>query len=219
MPGFLDKNAPNPVAEYSRYIEGDILGKIVLKSFLVHLIGVSEKDIYIPLSRYGDIDTPRALTADAQVRISGKWLDVEIKCAHVNIANRTRGDTNENWAFGKLLVTDARRTKQKYDVLFAAGVLALGLEEPDYWEYLKELKSRHKRAGREFKIDAAPHETDFLTRCGFFVIPHADVSTNYFRITVSAIPESRYNSYFAWGHDRRRAKEIWRSALAASRGT
>jgi hypothetical protein len=180
---------------------------------------MSEKDIYIPLSRYGDVDTQRQLAADAQVKTSNGWLDVEIKCAHVNIANRTRGDTNENWAFGKLLVTDTRRTKQKYDVLFAAGILALGLEDPEYWRHLNDLGRQLKGSGREFKVDAAPHEAAFLDRCGFFVLPLADITRNYFRVTVSAIAKSRYNRYFAWGYDPKQAKRIWQSAVGSTDGT
>lgn len=41
MAGFLDKNAPSPESEYSRYLDGDILGKFLPKAFL--LIGLDIK--------------------------------------------------------------------------------------------------------------------------------------------------------------------------------
>ena len=58
-----------------------------------------------------------------------------------------------------------------YDFLFAVGVLEVGLEDPAYWAYLRKAASCQSEAGREFKIDALPHESEFLVRCGFFLIP------------------------------------------------
>jgi hypothetical protein len=52
MSGFLDPNAPSIEAEYPRYINGDIRGKILFKNFLLHRIGISPENIYIPLGRY-----------------------------------------------------------------------------------------------------------------------------------------------------------------------
>jgi hypothetical protein len=56
MAGFLDPRAPSIEAEYARYLDADILGKIVFKNFLIHRAGAAQAPLHIPLGRYGDRD-------------------------------------------------------------------------------------------------------------------------------------------------------------------
>lgn len=213
MAGFLDAGAPNLTAEYGRYIDGDILGKMLFKSFLVNIIGLNESQVYVPVGRYGDVKGRSSLRADAQVDVDKERLDVELKCARVNIANRTRGDTQPNWAFGKLLATPQGINRQSYDFAFAVGVLALGLEDPGYWDYLAQNARLHLEAGRDFKLDAAPHEAPYLMRCGFFLIPYGDIRTNFFRVTVSSIPTNQNRTFFAWGYEQDECRNIWSNCI------
>ena len=203
MAGFLDSRAPSIQAEYLRYLDGDILGKLIFKNFLVNIIGLSADDIYIPLGTWGDIGVGRDCRADAQFQSDAQWLDVEIKCAHINIANRTRGDLNENWAFTQLLKTP-KGTPRKYDLAFAVGIRSLGFEDPRYWPYLEE---------HGFEITRLPHESQFLNRCGFLVMPFSDIPKNYFRVTLPALPKSQYFKYFAWGREPDKCLDIWNTTI------
>ena len=54
MSGFLDKGAPSTEAEYIRYLEGDIFGKIIFKNFALNILKIPERDVKIPIGKWGD---------------------------------------------------------------------------------------------------------------------------------------------------------------------
>jgi hypothetical protein len=49
MQGFLDPSAPSILAEYSRYLDSDILGKILFRNFFLNVLKFRENEIYVPL--------------------------------------------------------------------------------------------------------------------------------------------------------------------------
>jgi hypothetical protein len=51
MSGFLDADAVSVEAEYTRYINPDVLRKIVLKNFAINILGLQDRQVRIPLSR------------------------------------------------------------------------------------------------------------------------------------------------------------------------
>jgi hypothetical protein len=55
MSGFLDEFAASIEAEYTRYLDPDLLGKIVFKKFALNVLGIEKDSIKIPLSRHGDL--------------------------------------------------------------------------------------------------------------------------------------------------------------------
>ena len=63
---------PSICAEYFRYVEKDILGKILFKNFFLNVLNFPEEAIYIPLGRSPRYDT-RKIVGDAQVLADGKW--------------------------------------------------------------------------------------------------------------------------------------------------
>ena len=72
---------------------------------------------------------------DGHVDIGPRRVTFEVKCARINIANRSLGYTSENWAFVNLLHSPGK-TAKSYDILVAIGVLTLGLEDERYWQYV-----------------------------------------------------------------------------------
>ena len=54
MTGFLDLSAPNTAAEYARHVDGDILGKLIVRNFLINRIELPAESIFTPVGRYGD---------------------------------------------------------------------------------------------------------------------------------------------------------------------
>lgn len=214
MPGFLDQSAPSPEAEYSRYLDGDILGKLIAKNFLMNRVGYSANDIYIPVGRYGDADIKfgsGAITrdpGDGHIQTPSGKITFEIKCARINIANRHAGQTAENWAFTNIRLSPAKVHK-KYDILIAIGVLVRGMEDSSYWGHLKRVQEEYKSKGLDVVLDAKPHESAFLNICGFFVVPFGEIPTNFFRLTIPRISKSAtYSRFFAWGHDMDRCKSV-----------
>lgn len=148
MAGFLDKTAPSTESEYSRYLDGDILGKILAKNFLVNRLGYSHDAVFIPVGRYGDADNKYAKSGlvvrdpgDGHVQTDAGVLTFEIKCARINVANRHLGQKAGNWAFTNILRSPGKAEKG-YDLLIAIGVLVLGLEDSRYWDNLKSSNSR-----------------------------------------------------------------------------
>ena len=138
MSGFLDANAPSVDVEYSRYLDGDILGKLIAKNFLRNRIGYQHDHIVIPVGRHGDARSKYAQAgkvdrdaADGRVKTKKGDVTVEIKCARINIANQCNGRELENWAFGDILLSPTKKQK-KYDVLIAIGLRTLGLENGRY---------------------------------------------------------------------------------------
>jgi hypothetical protein len=212
MAGFLDVGAPTVNAEYGRYVDGDLLGKIVFKNFMHNRLGFEKDAIRIPLGRFGDAGSAWNCCADAQVAVGKRWLDIEIKCARINIPNRARGGLNENWAYAKILRTSTGERK-RFDVIFFIGVRTLGMEDPRYWKYMREVARECDSARVPFRQNAMPHQEEFLSICSFIIMPRAKVPEHYFRVMLSALPESTYSKYQAWGHDPTRCRTRWKSAL------
>lgn len=213
MAGFLDSFAPSIAAEYTRYIEGDALGKILFKNFLRHRIGVTDEQIYVPRGRHGDVEADRVIKAGAQVSLNQSWKDIEIKCARINKANRYRGADKEDWAFTSLLTTGRNKEPKNYDIAVAIVVRVLGHEESAYWDYLQLRADALRKQQIEFGIDCLPHEDTYLNLCGFFVIPYSQIETDYFRVHFTALSHCRYHRFFAWGHNPDRCRQIWLSAI------
>lgn len=215
MPGFLDRQAPSPEAEYVRFLEGDVFGKLILKSYLVRVIGIDESNIRIPIGKWGDMDAESHGVADASVFIEGSWLTIEVKLARLNIANKTKGQTQTNWAFNNILRSPSKATKA-YDILFAVGVNVLGFENPGYWAHFRRTVSELAAVDPTLSEQILPHEPAFLNLCGAFVLPFASIPNNHFRVTVRALSASSFSKYFSLLNDRVRCKELWASALAAT---
>lgn len=213
MSGFLDNNAPSIEAEYGRYLDGDILGKVIAKNFLLNVIGYDVSQVYIPVGRYGDaaekynghvLRDP----GDGHVQTGNGRVTFEIKCARINIANRYKSEIAENWAFVNIKTSPAKVPKA-YDVLIAIGLRTLGLEDPRYWDHLCQLRERYGTQGREVQVNAQPHEQAYLTRCTFFLLRHQELKTNFFRLTLRSMGKSPYHLVAADGDDIERCKALW----------
>ena len=222
MTGFLDRHAPNIPAEYSRYLDGDILGKILAKNLLLNVLGYSDDRIFIPLGRYGNADVKYATPdkvlhdpGDGHVMHEDRKVTFEIKCARINIANRSRGSTQENWAFSNVRTTP-KRVPKKYDVLIAVGLRTLGLEDERYWKYLEQVKALRAKQKRHFNVTSAPHEASFLATCSFFIMPMKEVPTNNFRLHVDAVDKGIYGKFRGWGDESERCRKLWRQAVDGS---
>ena len=219
MAEILDPLAPSESAEYARYLDGDLIGKILTRNLLVNRFGYKSESIFTPLGRYGDARVKYSQSGvlhdpgDGHIEIDGMRITFEVKFARINIANRARGDTKKNWAFINLKNSPGKAEK-KYDILIAIGALTLGLEDENYWLDLNSvLGGLHMRA-LPANINAMPHELDYLSLCSFFIIPMNKLPTNYFRVNVDSIESSQYGQYRAWGHDEARCKEVWVNALS-----
>lgn len=215
MPGFLDKQAPSPEAEYVRFLEGDVFGKLILKSYLLRVIGLNESDIQIPIGKWGDMDSESHGLADASVRIHDRWLAVEVKLARLNIANKTKGQTEPNWAFNNILRSPSKAAKE-YDILFAVGVNVLGFENPSYWDYFRNTVSTLSGHDPALTENVLPHDPAFLNLCGAFVLPFSAIPNNHFRVTLRALGASRFNECFSWLNDVGRCKRNWENAVPAA---
>ncbi|MNB92436.1 hypothetical protein D3C75_395390 [compost metagenome] len=219
MAGFLDKNAPSEEAEYSRYFDGDILGKIITKNFLMNCVGYTADEIFVPVGRYGDANTKYSNInqicldpGDGHIKTQSGNLTFEIKCARINIANRHAGKSAENWAFSNIRRTP-KKSEKKYDLLIAVGMNLLGLEDQNYWAHLQESKNKIQQGGGNFSLETMPHQPEFLNLCSFFIVPFKDVEKNYFRVTLHKISKSLYHQNLAPGSDPDRCAEVWRNAL------
>jgi len=215
VPGFLDSQAPSKEAEYVRFLEGDIFGKYLFKSYLTHVVGLQESSIGIPIGKWGDIGAQHQSAADASVLVHERWLSVEIKLARLNIANKTHGQTQPNWAFNNILHSPSKAKKQ-YDLLFAVGVNVLGFENPRYWQHMKEAAMYLAERGVVITPDVLPHQPEFLHLCGAFVMPLSKVPTNHFRVTLRALPASPFNEHFSWLGNSEKARILWARATAAA---
>ena len=217
MPGFIDPNAPDIATEYSRFIDGDILGKIIFKNFMLNRIGVNTDSIVIPRGRHGDVEASETLPADARLLLPERACDIEIKCARINVANRSRGDRNENYSFYGFLNTRDTKDDRTYDIAVAICVRVLGIEEPEYWQHLEAHEQKLASQGHHFAPTALPHEPEFLNICGFFIVPRCDIQSNQWRVTISG-NSSRcpYWGHFAWGHDASACQHRWQTAFSAS---
>jgi len=221
LTGFLDQSAPGILAEYSRYIDGDLLGKLITKNYLVRRLGYAPEQIYIPLGRYGDAQvkfakrgTVQKDLGDGHVETDSARVSFEIKCARINIRNQYLGYKAHDWAFVNLIRSPGGIAKT-YDVLIAIGLVTLGLEQEGYWEHLREVCTNLEKAGHPSDINALPHKEAFLSFCSFFVIPRVCVKTNYFRALVDSVDSRWVAPYRAWGYNATRCKEVWTNALVA----
>jgi hypothetical protein len=215
MPGFLDKNAPSPEAEYVRFLEGDVFGKLIFKSYLLRVLNLPENDFIIPIGKWGDMGAEFHGAADALVRVDGRWLDIEIKLARLNIANKTKGQTEPNWAFNNILHSPSKAAKS-YNILFAVGINVLGFENPEYWSHFRSAVSALSSETPRLSESVMPHEPEFLSLCGAFVMPYSEIPTNHFRVTRRALSASHFNKYFSELSDTERSRSNWRKAVAAT---
>jgi hypothetical protein len=181
MPGFLDPRAPSIEAEYTRYLDNDILGKILFKNLCRNVLRFPDDELYVPLGKWGDIGGRLVPKADAVIEQAGRRLEIEVKCAKVNIANRYAGRTRKTWSFGRFLTTPAGQ-RREFDIAVGIGVMLLGLEEPRYWEYLDQYKRELQLKQILVAPHAQPHEAMFLPMCGFFIMPLEAVRTNRFAL-------------------------------------
>jgi hypothetical protein len=224
MSSVLDPAAPGVDAEYARYIDGDLLGKIIARNLLTNVIGHSPADIFTPIGRYGDADVKYADASrvasdpgDGHVETAQGRVTFEIKLSRLNMGNRKTNQLAENWAFQNILRTPGRVDK-RYDILIAIGLNSRGLEDREYWQHLKATHAALMKAGHPSNEDAMPHEREFLSRCSFFVLPRKWAPTNFFRINVHTVERKRYGRYRAWGHDEQRCRAVWNDALKGLAG-
>jgi hypothetical protein len=222
MEWLLDPKAPSIAAEYGRYLDGDFLGKILFKNTAENIFGIPVfgDGNQIPSGSQRHEGRPHHLPGDALIRVHGRPAHVEIKFSHLLIDKHPdyrRGDT---WQFAYCRYTSkARRAKLHYDILFAIGLLAPPAGEDEYWG----IDSFRRLAGRnnvpicdsDIDLEALPHESRFLSRCGVFCMPFKEIEANTMRPAVRRITKYKYNEYFAWGHDTNGIKRIWDRAVNA----
>lgn len=216
MAGFIDPQAPDILTEYSRFVGDDFLGKVIFKNFLLNRIGILHDQIHIPRGRHGDVGAQDKSAADARVRIELGSLNVEVKCARINVANRSRGDKNENYQFfGWTRTRDLLKAKE-FDLAVAICVGVPGIEESGYWEYLPAKQQALSKRGIEFNATAFPHEAVFLNVCSFFILPRHAIQSNQWRVTFSGTGKSKSPYWYAhaWGYDRVDCLKKWNNALA-----
>jgi len=221
MTGFLDLSAPNTAAEYARYVDGDILGKLIVRNFLVNRVELPPEAIFIPVGRYGDAAVKYANVGkvshdpgDGHVDLPTGRLTFEIKLARINIANRSRGGADENWAFVNLKHSPGKAEKS-YHLLIAVGLSTLGLEDDRYWMHLRQLDTKLRAKGLPSRLDSLPHEDEYLSRCSFFLIPRTNLKYNYFRVNLTSVNKSAYASYLARGSDTVGCRKQWTNAVLA----
>jgi hypothetical protein len=216
MSGFLDPYAVSIKAEYTRYLDADLLGKIVFKNFARNVLGIKEESIRIPLSRRGDLGTYKD-SADAGIRFENRSYSVETKISRWCVQKRNKIDPIPRWAFSGLKHSAKGTERGQYDLVFAVGINAPGLEDSiGYWRHLHSLKKEAEKEGRDFDLSVWPHEPEFLNQCGIYVLPRQFIfkylkNTPY--ITIRTIPERRDYDFFSWGHDISRLRKIWQRAI------
>lgn len=216
MSGFLDPNAVSVIAEYTRYLDPDILGKIVLKNFAIHVLGLESRDIRVPVSRHGDAGNYKDF-CDAGIRLRGRTYSLETKCSRHILAKKTRVlSPSPRWNFGRLLYSArSRRQRTDYELLFAVGIDSPGFEDSAaYWRHLHAIRTKHRKEGRPFSFSVWPHEPAFLERCGFFIIPRVAIRVDQLDVTLAAIERRPDFEFFSWGHDIQRLRAVWQHALA-----
>ena len=212
MAGFLDKYADSIEAEYAASIDGDMLGKFVLKNFLLHCLRLSEQDFEVPVGRNGDIELGSGFPGDALIHNQRHPRVIEIKLSRAFIRHTHRDTVNVAWLFSKLLRTD-KKLPRRYDILVAIGIMTPSLGSYRYLSHIdsvaKEFGLPHRRSRRW----VLPHEPEFLSKCGFLIMPRRDVDKNHIDLTVRAVKTSRYSDFFAWGIDRQGCRRLWDNAF------
>src|SRR5277367_244833 len=123
MGGFLDKNAASIETEYVSCLDGDYLGKVLFKNFLLNVIRFNESDrrFKIVIGKNGDTDLDSNFPGDALLYINGKARVVEIKFARASFSHMARPTFNAGWMFSKLREKDSGKFR-RYDILFAVGI-------------------------------------------------------------------------------------------------
>jgi hypothetical protein len=213
VPGFLDPHAVSTEAEYTRYLDPDILGKIVLKNFALNVLNLDSKRVRIPLSRLGDLGTYKD-SSDAGVRFANRWYNVETKCSRWVVALRCKADPTPRWIFSGLTRSQKGTERCEYDLVFAVGINAPGLEDSlGYWRHLHSLKKEHESEGRSFDLNVWPHDPAFLSRCGIYILPRHVISQNHLDVTIRTLSQRRDFQFFSWGYDVRRLKQVWLRAI------
>jgi hypothetical protein len=216
MSGFLDLGAPSVLAEYSRYLDSDILGKILFKNFFLNVLRFREDELYVPLGRSARYDD-RKLCGDAHVLVQGHLLNAEIKVSHVNIVHPKSSRPLKCWSFSRMLYTTRKREKIPFDFAFAIGVHSRGLGDPEYWEDLRNSTRPRQSRTKNFDPETLPHESSYLSRCGIFLLPHRYIQRNTVAVTIHAIERCPYDRFFSWGDDIKKCRRIWMETLRTIR--
>jgi hypothetical protein len=217
MAGYLDSEAPSEYSEYSRYLDGDLLGKYLFKNFCTNYLGLQDADIHVPRGRSPRYD-PRRISSDAQVMINRRWLNVEIKCSRLNLAHPWEKTPLECWSFGPMLRAPKGRPKPRCDLAFLVGVRTRGIADPEYWKHLKCLVKELQRFDGDLNLSTLPHEPEFLNLCGFLIIPASVMfanNVNNISLTTRKLSRCKFQAFFAWGYDRRQCLLRWHAALRA----
>jgi len=158
MSGFLDEFAVSIQAEYTRYLDADLLGKIVFQNFALNVLGIERESIEIPQSRRGDLGS-----FDAGIIFENRLYRAETKMSRWIIQKRNKINPIPRWSFSGLKHSANKRTKRgNYDLVFAVGVDAPGLEDSvGYWRHFGSLKKAAKNEGRDFGLSAWPMNANF----------------------------------------------------------
>jgi hypothetical protein len=212
MAGYLDKNAESEQTEYISCLDGDYLGKVLFKNFLKNIIRLNETDFEIVIGKNGDTKFDSNFPGDATICTNGRKRVVEIKFARASFQGMERPTPNAGWTFSKVLQKDSGRHK-KFDILFAVGITVPRLGSGYNQRQLMSIIGRSGRDSQYFSPYVYPHESDFLTSCGFFVIPQFAIETKGIDTTIRTVGVSRYGEYFAWGSDRCSCDRIWNRAM------
>src|SRR5882724_8801922 len=124
MPGFLDKNAASIHSEYVSCLDGDYLGKVLFKNFLLNVVRLKDwdREFKIVTGKNGDAELDSNFPGDALVNINGRRKVVEIKSARASFQHTTRPTINAGWMFSKLREKDSGKLR-RYDILFAVGIV------------------------------------------------------------------------------------------------
>lgn len=210
--GFLDPHAISIQAEYMRYLDRDILGKIIFKNFARNILGLgSQHGVKIPLSRHGDSGTGKD-PCDVVIRFDNRSYNVETKCSYHIVAHKVT--PAPRWMFSGTMKSRSGQKRSNYDLLFGVGIDLPGLEESvGYWRQLNDLKAANQAEGRLFELSTWPHEAPFLNLCGFLVMPRRLIRTNHMDFTIRNLPMRAEYEFFAWGKDSGRCRDIWRHAI------
>jgi hypothetical protein len=216
MSGFLDPYAVSVKAEYTRYLDADILGKIVFKNFALNVLKIDEGSIRIPLSRQGDLGTYKD-SCDAGIRFRNRSYSVETKSSRWVVAMRCKTDPKPRWIFSGLMHSAKGTERSKYDLIFAVGINAPGLEDSlGYWRHLHSLKKDAEAKGHDFDLSVWPHEFEFLDRCGIYILPRQFVSRhckNTLDVTIRTLSERLDFEFFSWGYEVPQLRKIWDHAI------
>jgi len=213
MSGFLDEFAVSIQAEYARYLDADVLGKILFKNFALNVLGVEKESLQFNLSRHGDLGTNKD-PSDAEIRFGNRPYIVETKISRGIVQKRNKIDPILRWQFSGLKHSAKGTKRGKYDLVFAIGMNAPGLEDSrEYWKNFVSLKKIAKKEGRDFDLSAWPHERAFLNHCGIYILPRRFIFSNcpnHYYVTVRKI---RDEQFFGWGYDIPRLRNVWQHAI------